>query len=294
MYEEFFAFRELPFNVTPDPRYFYRSSSHRNALAHITYGVFQRKGFIAMTGEAGAGKTTVVGVFMSLFEPSLEVAFIFSTRFPFDQLLYLICKDFGLSADGLNKAQMLLLLNEFLIRQSENNRNAVLIIDEAHNLSPDVLEELRMLSNLETRDRKLLQIMLVGQPELETLLNMNSLRQLRQRIAGISRVSVLDREETEHYIRFRLDTASVRESRVLFTADSFDEIYRYSAGIPRLINILCDRSLLVAYVANAHTVDSRVVREGIQDLESPGIVSGPGPHRAKAGGAPAARSERRT
>ncbi|RJR31750.1 MAG: ATPase [Candidatus Latescibacterota bacterium] len=274
MYEEFFGFKELPFNVTPDPRFLYRSVSHRDALAYITYGVFQRKGFVAMTGEVGVGKTTVVGAFIDLFEPSLEVAFVFSTKFPFEQLLFLICKDFGLSADGLNKAQMLLLLNEFLIRQNEDNRNAVLIIDEAQNLSPEVLEELRMLSNLETRDRKLLQIMLVGQPELETLLNMNELRQLRQRIPGICRISMLNREDVENYIRYRLDVAGGRGNGVHFTSDSFDEIYHYSNGIPRLINILCDRVLLVAYVADTRVVDGRLVREGIRDLESPGVSSG--------------------
>ncbi len=274
MYEEFFGFKELPFNVTPDPHFLYRSRSHRDALAYITYGVFQRKGFIAVTGEVGVGKTTVVSAFMDLFEPSLEVAFIFSTKFPFDQLLYLICKDFGLQADGLNKAQMLLLLNEFLIGQNENNRNAVLIIDEAHNLSPDVLEELRMLSNLETRDRKLLQIMLVGQPELEIVLNMNELRQLRQRIPGICRISVLGREDVENYISYRLEVAGGGRGLVQFTSDSFDEIFHYSGGIPRLINILCDRVLLVAYVSSTRVVDGRIVREGIRDLESPGFDAG--------------------
>lgn len=274
MYEEFYGFRELPFNVTPDPRFLYRSESHRDALAYITYGVFQRKGFIAVTGEVGVGKTTVVGAFIDLFEPSLEVAFVFSTKFPFDQLLYLICRDFGLAADGLNKAQMLLALNEFLITQNEANRNSVLIIDEAQNLTPDVLEELRMLSNLETRDRKLLQIMLVGQPELEALLNMNELRQLRQRIPGICRISMLNREDVENYIRYRLDVAGGRNGGVHFTSDSFDEIFHYSGGIPRLINVLCDRVLLIGYVGNTRVIDGRVVREGIRDLESPGTVPG--------------------
>lgn len=269
MYEEYFGFKELPFNVTPDPRFLYRSASHRDALAYITYGVFQRKGFIAVTGEVGVGKTTVVGAFVDLFQPSLEVAFVFSTKFPFDQLLYLICKDFGLEVDGKNKAQMLLELNAFLIRQNEANRNALLIIDEAHNLSPDVLEELRMLSNLETRDRKLLQIMLVGQPELESILNMKEMRQLRQRIPGICRISMLDRDGVEKYIKYRLDVARGGNGEAQFTTDSFDEIYHYSGGIPRLINILCDRALLIAYVANTRILDGRLIREGIRDLESP-------------------------
>jgi putative secretion ATPase (PEP-CTERM system associated) len=274
MYEDFYGFTEPPFNVTPDPRFLYRSASHRDALAYITYGVFQRKGFIAVTGEVGVGKTTVVGAFVDLFQPSLEVAFVFSTKFAFDQFLYLICKDFGLDVEGKNKAQMLLALNDFLIKQNESNRNSLLIIDEAQNLSLDVLEELRMLSNLETRDRKLLQIMLVGQPELETILNMNEMRQLRQRIPGICRISMLNREDVENYIKYRLNVARGRNGGAHFTADSFDEIFHYSAGIPRLINILCDRILLIGYVANTRVIDGRTVREGIRDLESPYPRSG--------------------
>ena len=268
MYEEFYGFKELPFNVTPDPRFLYRSASHRDALAYITYGVFQRKGFVALTGEVGVGKTTVVKAFIDLFQPSLETAFIFTTKFPFEQLLYLVCKDFGIDVEGKNKAQMLLALNDFLLRQYENNRNSVLIIDEAQNLPVDVLEELRMLSNLETRDKKLLQIMLVGQPELETVLNMNEMRQLRQRIPGICRITHLSREEVAQYIKYRLDIVSQNSGGPYFTEDSIDEIYHYSAGVPRLINILCDRVLLIGYVTNKKTIDGKLVREGIRDLES--------------------------
>ena len=268
MYEEYYGFKELPFNVTPDPRFLYRSASHRDALAYITYGIFQKKGFIAVTGEVGVGKTTVVNAFIDLFQPSLEVAFVFTTKFPFDQLLYLVCNDFGLEVDGQNKAQMLMTLNRFLIEQYENNRNTVLIIDEAQNLSPDVLEELRMLSNLETRDRKLIQIMLVGQPELETMLNLNEMRQLRQRIPGICRIPILSREDLERYIEYRLDIAGKHNGGPVFTKDAMEEIFHYSGGTPRLINVLCDRSLLIGYVSNTRTIDGRIVREGIRDLEN--------------------------
>ena len=268
MYVEFYRLKELPFNVTPDPRFLYRSESHRDALAYITYGIFQKKGFIAVTGEVGVGKTTVVNAFIDLFQPSLEVAFVFSTKFPFDQLLYLICSDFGLNVEGLNKAQMLLALNRFLISQHESNRNTVLIIDEAQNLSPEVLEELRMLSNLETRDRKLIQIMLVGQPELENLLNMSQLRQLRQRIPGVCRIPMLSREDVDQYILYRLKVASQDNGGPVFTEDALEEIYHYSGGTPRLINILCDRVLLLGYVANTTTINGRIVREGIRDLEN--------------------------
>lgn len=268
MYEDFYGFKELPFNVTPDPRFLYRSLSHRDALAYITYGIFQRKGFIALTGEVGVGKTTVVKAFIDLFQPSLEVAFIFTTKLPFEQLLFLVCKDFGIGVDRMNKAQMLLALNDFIIRQYENNRNTVLVIDEAQNLSPEVLEELRMLSNLETRDRKLLQIMLVGQPELEAILNMNEMRQLRQRIPGICRISILSKEDAKNYIRYRIEKAGNRNGAPRFTEDSYEEIYHYSGGIPRLINILCDRTLLLGYVADTRNIDVRIVREGIRDLEN--------------------------
>lgn len=268
MYEEFYGFKELPFNVTPDPRFLYRSTSHRDALAYITYGVFQKKGFIAVTGEVGVGKTTVVNAFIDLFQPSLEVAFVFTTKFPFDQLLYLVCNDFGIEVEGRNKAQMLMELNRFLIRQYENNRNTVLIIDEAQNLTPDVLEELRMLSNLETRDRKLIQIMLVGQPELEKMLNLNEMRQLRQRIPGICRIPMLGREDLENYVEFRLEVAGSDGNGPDFTNDAMEEIFHYSGGTPRLINILCDRVLLIGYVSNTRTIDGRIVREGIRDLEN--------------------------
>ena len=270
MYEEYFGFKELPFNVTPDPRFLYRSASHRDALAYITYGIFQKKGFIAVTGEVGVGKTTVVKTFIDLFQLSLEVVFVFTTKFPFDQLLYLVCNYFELEVEGQNKAQMLLTLNRFLIEQYEKNRNTVLIIDEAQNLTPDVLEELRMLSNLETHDRKLIQIMLVGQPELETMLNLNEMRQLRQRIPGICRISILDRDDLERYIEFRLQVAGNHNGGggAIFTHDAMDEIYHYSGGTPRLINVLCDRALLIGFVANTRTIDGRIVREGIRDLEN--------------------------
>ena len=270
MYEEYFGFKELPFNVTPDPRFLYRSASHRDALAYITYGIFQKKGFIAVTGEVGVGKTTVVKTFIDLFQLSLEVVFVFTTKFPFDQLLYLVCNYFELEVEGQNKAQMLLTLNRFLIEQYEKNRNTVLIIDEAQNLTPDVLEELRMLSNLETHDRKLIQIMLVGQPELETMLNLNEMRQLRQRIPGICRISILDRDDLERYIEFRLQVAGNHNGGggAIFTHDAMDEIYHYSGGTPRLINVLCDRALLIGFVSNTRTIDGRIVREGIRDLEN--------------------------
>ncbi len=269
MYKEYYGFKELPFNVIPDPKFLYRSPGHRDALAYITYGIFQKKGFIAVTGEVGVGKTTVINAFIDLFHKSLAIAFVFSTKFPFEQLLYLICKDLGLDVEGMNKAQMLLGLNEFLIQQYEKNMSTLVIIDEAQNLSIDVMEELRMLSNLETRDRKLLQIMLVGQPELEDLINDNDLRQLKQRIPGICRIGLLNRDEVESYVKYRLQVAGAINGSVKFTEDAYDEISHFASGIPRLINILCDRVLLIGYVKDSRIIDGRLIREGIRDLETP-------------------------
>jgi len=267
MYEDFYGFKELPFNVTPDPKFLYRSNGHKEALAYITYGVFQRKGFICLTGEVGVGKTTIINAFIDLFQPSLDVAFVYSTRFPFDQLLYLICEDFGLEVEGMNKAQMLNRLSRFLIEQYNKNRNTVLIIDEAHNLSPEVLEELRMLSNLETRSMKLLQIMLVGQPELEEILDLKQMRQLKQRIPGLYRISILSKADVARYIDYRIKVAGRGNGVPKFTSGSIEEIYHYSRGIPRLINVLCDRVLLVGYVSNTRNIDGNIVRESIRDLE---------------------------
>ena len=269
MYKEFYGFKELPFNVIPDPKFLYRSPVHRDALAYITYGVFQKKGFRAVTGEVGVGKTTVINAFIDLFHKSLAIAFVFSTKFPFEQLLFLICKDLGIEVEGMNKAEMLLSLNSFLIEQYEKNVNCLVIIDEAQNLSIDVMEELRMLSNLETRDRKLLQIMLVGQPELVDLLDNDELRQLRQRIPGICRIGLLNREEVESYVKFRLQVAGCANGAISFTEEAYDEISHFAGGVPRLINILCDRALLIGYVKSSRVIDGRIVREGIRDLETP-------------------------
>ena len=218
------------------------------------------------------GKTTIINAFIDLFQPSLDVSFVYSTRFPFDQLLYLICEDFGLEVEGLNKAQMLSRLSRFLMEQYNKNRTTVLIIDEAHNLSPEVLEELRMLSNLETRSMKLLQIMLVGQPELEDILDLKEMRQLKQRIPGLYRISILNRNDVARYIDYRIKVAGRGNGVPRFTDGSIEEIYHYSHGIPRLINVLCDRALLVGYVSNTRNIDGTIIRESIRDLEKkPGM-----------------------
>jgi general secretion pathway protein A len=270
VYENFYGLREKPFNMTPDPRFLYRSESHRDAMAYLTYGVFEKKGFIVLQGEVGVGKTTVLRAFVDLFQPSLDAAFVFSTRLTFRQLLYLILQDLGLEVGRKDKVELLSELNRFLLHQAERKRNTVVMIDEAHNLRPEVLEELRMLSNLETSDQKLLQIALVGQPELQEKLSLSELRQLRQRIPGICTIRPLLAHEVSDYVKTRLRVAGSSESDVLFTDEALGMVYRYSGGIPRLINVLCDRALLLGFADSVRRMDGRMVTNAIRDLNPNG------------------------
>jgi general secretion pathway protein A len=266
MYESFYNLKEQPFGTTPDPRYLYKSDGHREALAYLAYGVFQKKGFLAVTGEVGIGKTTVIRAFVHSFHPSLEVAFVLNTNVKFEEMLYLILEDFGCEIPSDSKVRMLTTLNEFLIERFADNRNPVIIIDEAQNLSIEVLEELRMLSNLETNEQKLLQIVLVGQPELEGILARRSLRQLKQRIPGILRIQSLTHPEVAEYIRHRLDKAGLRNGSLRFTEDAETAVYEYSRGIPRLINMICERALLRGYLRRANVIRRETVQASVREV----------------------------
>jgi putative secretion ATPase (PEP-CTERM system associated) len=266
MYEAFFKLNENPFGTTPDPRFLYKSKAHREALAYLAYGIFRKKGFLAITGEVGIGKTTIVRAFIQTFHPCLEVAFILNTRVDFRELLYMLLTDFGVEIVKDSKVAMLSSLNEYLIERFAHNQNPVLIIDEAQNLNLDVLEELRMLSNLETDQQKLIQIVLVGQPELTRLLTRDDLRQLRQRIPGIFRMQFLSREEVFSYIRYRLAVAGLKNGQLTFSESAVDAIHQYSSGIPRLINMLCDRVLLRGYLQRSRVVEKDMVAASIVEL----------------------------
>lgn len=267
MYESFYHLKEQPFGTTPDPRYLYKSDGHREALAYLAYGIFQKKGFLAVTGEVGIGKTTVIRAFVHSFHPSLEVAFVLNTRVTFSEMLYLILEDFGVHVEGEpSKVQLLTRLNEYLIARFAENRNPVIVIDEAQNLSSEVLEELRMLSNLETNEQKLLQIVLVGQPELETLLSQQNLRQLKQRIPGVMRIQTLGPEEVPEYIRHRLVTAGLVNGSLEFTDDAEAAIYGYSRGIPRLINAICERALLRGYLRRSSVIQRETVEASVREV----------------------------
>lgn len=269
MYESYFKLKENPFGTTPDPKFLYKGKAHREALAYLAYGVFRKKGFLALTGEVGIGKTTIIRAFIQTFHPCLEVAFILNTKVTFDDLLYMLLTDLGVEPRSESKVAMLSALNHHLIELYAANQNPLLIIDEAQNLTPEVLEELRMLSNLETDEQKLMQIVLVGQPELAQLLMRDDMRQLRQRIPGVFNMQYLSREEVDSYIRYRLGVAGLKNG-LMFSDSAVDAIHRFSSGIPRLINMLCDRVLLKGYLHKTQFVEEDLVEASILELSYQG------------------------
>lgn len=267
MYNQFYGFREKPFRLTPDTDFFYLSSVHKQALAYLTYGLEDKQGFIAITGEVGSGKTTVIQVFLSKLKDTTKVAKINNTRVTSLQLLEMIVRDFGLNVQGTSKTELLENLNKFLLEQYTLGNYVLLIVDEAQNLSPSLLEEIRLLSNLETSKDKLLQIILAGQPELAQKLRLPQLRQLAQRITVSFHMTGLDRKEIEGYINYRLQVAGSKH-KDLFTQEAMDRIAEFSRGIPRMINIICDAALLAGFVNEKRQVDEALVMEVIQELKT--------------------------
>ncbi len=267
MYCSFFGLQEKPFGVTPDPRFLFLSQSHQEALGHLLYGIEERKGFIAITGEVGTGKTILCRALLERLAQHTQTALILNSFLSDVELLRSINEDFGIPAQGITKKELIDELNRFLISGFREGHNAVLIIDEAQNLTTPVLEQIRMLSNLETERGKLLQIVLVGQPELRGLLERPDLRQLNQRIAVRYHLRPLDRGETADYINHRLLVAGSHGS-VKFSAGTLDRIYRASEGIPRKINLLCDRVLLTAYVRGTAVIDRQIVRHAKAEINT--------------------------
>lgn len=266
MYESFFNLTKKPFDLLPDPDFLFMSSSHKKALSYLDYGIKERVGFILLTGEVGSGKTTIIRNLIKKNLTDVVLSKIFNTRVDSEQLIAMINDDFGLSVQNKDKITMLRDLNTFLIEQFVKGGLPVLIIDEAQNLSQELLEEIRMLSNLETDHAKLLQIILVGQPELRNTLASSSLLQLRQRISINCHIQPLNRLEIEQYILHRLEKAGDREA-VSFSTESIDIIFNYSRGIPRLINIICDFILLAAFAEETRSIDTVLVQDIIGDLD---------------------------
>ena len=267
MYLNFYGFREKPFNLTPDPRFVFLSKTHKEAFAHLLYGVNHRVGFIALTGEVGSGKTTVLRALLSQLDADRHrTALIFNPCVSPELLLQNINREFGIPTDTSNHTSFLDSLNVFLLRQNAEGRTVVLVIDEAQDLEASVLEQIRLISNLETDREKLIQIILSGQPEFVQILKRNEMRQLSQRINVRYHLQAMDFQDTVHYINHRLEVAGGRGG-VLFSGRELRRIYRYSGGLPRLVNAACDRVLLTGYARNTARIDSRIAAIGIRDMK---------------------------
>jgi general secretion pathway protein A len=268
MYEQYYSLIEPPFSLTPDPKYFYRSESHHRAFELLQYAIERREGFMIVYGEIGTGKTTLCRCVLDTIRKNVYTALLLNPFLTELDLLKTILSDFAVPIPKSSSKQDLLnALNKFLISVLEKDGRAVLIIDEAQNIPLATLEQIRMISNLETHNAKLLQIVLVGQLELTDVLAKPELRQLQQRVSIKCELTALSIEETAQYIRHRLAIAGGGQSRILFSSDGLKEIYSYSEGIPRLINLIADRSLLAGMALSTSTIDRRVVREAVENLQ---------------------------
>lgn len=266
MYQEFFGLSKMPFSLAPDPAFLYLCRQYTEVISFMLYGIRERKGFLEITGEIGTGKTTLCRAVLNSLDRHTKSAFIFNSDLSEFQLLKAIASDLGVNVENMSKWDIINSLNKFLLQQLEISNNVTIIIDEAQNLKPAVLEQIRMLSNLETDEEKLLQIVLVGQPQLREKLASPSLAQLRQRISIRYHLKPLSKGETEGYIEHRLRVAGSRGS-VLFEKAAVNEIYSFSRGIPRMINVVCDKALLAAFVLERRRVTAKMVKAGVDEIE---------------------------
>ena len=266
MYEDFYGFLETPFNLTPDPRFLFFSKHHQEALNHLLFGIQERKGFIQLTGEVGIGKTTLSRALMERLGPTYRTALILNPSLTSTQLLRSILAEFHLEIRWNDRVAWLATFNQFLLDQLEQKKDVVLVIDEAQDLNMEALEQIRSLSNLETDQRKLLQIVMIGQPELRRMLDQEQLRPLRQRITVRYHLNPLPALETSTYIIHRLRVAGAN-SRPSFDQAALRRIFKYSKGIPRLINALCDKTLLCGYVEGVDQLKAKHVRRAARELE---------------------------
>jgi len=281
MYLNFYGLTEKPFNATPDPRFLYLTPGHREALSQLVYGVQEHKGFIVLTGEVGTGKTTLLRTLLTRLDDDTAVAFVFNSTLPFDELLEYMLHDFGIAKPGESRVERLLTLNNFLIERRRYGQNTAVIFDEAQNLDVVTLERIRLLSNFETPTDKLLQILLVGQPELRTKLMLPELRQLKQRIGLRCAIPPLRPEEIQDYIKRRLRIAGGRDLN-LFADRAVRQITEYTGGIPRVINIVCDHCLLIGYADQTRRIDGDIVQRAIKYLEEGELPARPAEGRGAA------------
>lgn len=267
MYKRFYNLQRNPFEITPDPSFLFATKKHNEALAALYYGVKRRKGFVVMTGEVGTGKTLLVRCLLQvLHRANVAYAYVFNPRLSPMEFLQYIAGDFRIPTAGKSKSDLLLDLSSFVIARHQKNLTTVLVVDEAHHLSADVLEEVRLLTNLETPQEKLLQILLIGQPELDEKLDSTDLRQLKQRIALRSHLSALNLEETQGYMYCRLQLAGNADPAQVFPIETVAEIHRQSHGFPRLINTLCENALIHGYANQAPSISPEVIEEIAADF----------------------------
>lgn len=291
MYLDFYGLRDRPFRSTPNPEYLYLTARHREALASLDYGLRERCGFLLLTGEVGTGKTTLLQALLARLPRSTATAIVFSTLFDFDDILKCVLEDLGIPAGDGTSADRMMLLNRFLIERHKKNLDTVIVIDEAQNLSFETLEQVRLLSNFETTTEKLLQIVLVGQPELDAKLERAELRQLRQRIVIRGSLGPLTRAESAQYILHRLGVArghaarpatrgDYARAREPFTPAAVRAICRYARGVPRVLNLVCDHSMILGYAGRREKIGRGIVRQVIRYLErtEKGSMSGAGWH----------------
>ncbi len=265
IYEDYFGFSEKPFDLTPDPKYLYLSPKHKEVLAHLVYGLQENNGFLKIIGEVGTGKTMICRSFLKELHANFNIAYIFNPGINELELLQTINSEFGLPSESTSKKKLIDTLNRFLLDERKKGHRVVVIIDEAQDLLPDVLEQLRLLSNLETEKEKLIQIVLIGQPELNRTLDQEELRQLKQRITIQWELLPLNLEETRGYLQHRLNVA-MGKGKVQFSRPAVHRIYRYAEGIPRMINVIADRCLLIAYTLNTKKISSKIIRAAVRDI----------------------------
>ena len=277
MYVDYFGLTKKPFSIVPDPHNFFLSAGHREALAHLLYGIKSDGGFVLLTGDIGTGKTTACRRLIELLPPDLEVAFILNPKLTVEELLATICDEFGISYPQGNQSIKVFvsLINDYLFQIHAQGRRAVLILEEAQNLKPEVLEQIRLLTNLETKEHKLLQMIMIGQPELKQLLSQPQLLQLSQRITARYHLGPLSKEEIPQYVNYRLSIAGMDRNR-LFPPSTLKKLFRLSGGLPRLINVICDRALLGAFVQGKDQVDKKTLIEAARE-----VTGNKGPQRLR-------------
>jgi general secretion pathway protein A len=287
VYRDFYGLMRAPFEMTPDPSFLVLGDTHREGLAMLVYAVRARKGFVVLTGEVGTGKTTLLHALLGQLEPEMPSAFLFNPRLEPLDFFRVLFDEFGIETPCRTKAEYLLSLNRFLIDRLKENRTALLIIDEAQNLSPEMLEEVRLLSNLETPTSKLLQIMLVGQPELDAMLDRPDLRQLRQRVVLRHHLRPFDEEELAGYVEERLRLAGYT-GKGIFKRSALRRLYEVTGGVPRLVNVLCDGALLSGYTRDQSSLDAPTIDDVARELRL--LEAAPNGQRTTLSAAPRRRS----